>query len=264
MSDNFDEEGFSKVPLVPTGTASLTEDIIVHHEPRISANKLAEYVVADPSRQKTILKDAKFAKKVVIVGYKGARGCVPYAFSENSLNIDVLVERAKKIEAENDAPGISDWQRSDNANSAAALKHLAVIAPELSWGKAKMLYIKLGGLEIAGVKVSIQPELVFGFEHRNIAKVGAVILNTAKGDDKALDRGNGAHRVGDYLSSLVFQVLLAKASKFGAPLNSKCYAVDVFREKVYTAPMSYRKLNKNLEAACEMIASRWKDINPPA
>jgi hypothetical protein len=93
---------------------------------------------------------------------------------------------------------------------------------------------------------------------------GAVILNTGKADDKSLDRKNGAYCVGDYLSSLVFQVLLAKASKFGAPLNKKCYAVDVFREKIYTAPASFSKLNKNLVAACEMIASRWKDIKPPA
>lgn len=252
------------MPSVLTGAPSQADELIVHQEPRISANKLAEYVIADPSRQKTILRDSKFARKVVILPYKRTRVCVAYAFAENSLDIDKLVGRAKEIEAENNATGISDWQRNDNANSAGALKHLAAISPELSWGKARMLHIRLGGLDIAGVKVSIQPELVFSFEHRNITKIGAVILNTAKGDEKSLDRRNGAHCVGDYLSSLVFQVLLAKANKFGAPLNTRCYAVDLFREKIYTAPVSYRKLNKNLEAACEMIASRWDDIKPPA
>jgi hypothetical protein len=264
MNDNFEEEGSSETPTPVAAVALHADEIVVHQEPRISANKLAEYVIADPSRQRTILRDCKFARRVMVVHYKETRACVPHAFGESSFNIDVLVRRAQEIEGGNDAPELSDWQRNDNTNSALALRHLAAVAPELSWGKARRLHVRLGGLSIAGVQVSIQPELVFSFEHRSIPKVGAVILNTAKGADKSLERRNGAHCVGDYLSSLVFQVLLAKATKFGAPLNTRCYAVDVFRERVYTAPTSYRKLNKNLEAACEMIASRWKDIKPAA
>ncbi len=264
MNDNFEEERFAEAPAILAGLPSQTDEIRVHQEPRISANKLAEYVVASPSRQKTILRDCKFVKKIIVVQYKQAKACIPYAFAENSLNIDVLVSRAQQIEGGNGAAGISDWQKNDNANSASALRHLAAAAPELSWGKAKMLHVKLGGLTIAGVQVSIQTELVFSFEHHNITKVGAVILNTVKGEAKSLDRRNGTYCVGDYLSSLLFQMLLAKATKFGPPLNKKCYAVDVFREKVYTAPASFRKLNKDLEAACEMIASRWKDITLPA
>jgi hypothetical protein len=264
MSDNIEDEGFSEVPPVLTAAPPWADEIVVNEEPRISANKLAEYVIASPSRQKTILRDCKFVKRVIVLHYKQARACVPHAFAENSLNTDVLVGRAQQIEGGNAAPGISDWQKNDNANSATALRHLAAVAPELSWGKAKMLHVRLGGLNIAGVHVSIQPELVFSFEHRKITKVGAVILNTAKGEEKSLDRKNAAYCVGDYLSSLVFQVLLAKATKFGAPLNSKCYAVDVFREKVYAALASFGKLNKDLEAVCEMIASRWKDITLPA
>jgi hypothetical protein len=235
------------------------DEIIIHAEPRISANKLAEFVIADHSRQKTIIREAKFAKKVVMIPYRKTRASIPHSFSSDSLNIDNLVRRAEEIERENEKESISEWQRNDNSNSSIALKKIAAIAPELLWKNARILHGRLGGLAIAGVKVSIQPELVFTFEHRNINKVGAIIINTAKGDEKSLARNNGAYCVGDYLTSLLFQMLLSKAPKIGTPLNSKCYAVDVFREKVYTAPASFKTLNKNLVAACEVIALRWPE-----
>lgn len=192
--------------------------------------------------------------------YKRTRAFVPQAFTNNSLDINKLVRRAEEIEAESKTEGISDWQRNDIANSATALRKIAAIAPGLSWKNARILAVRLGGLEFAGVKVSIKPELIFSFEHRNISKLGAIILNTAKRDDKSLARNNGGYCVGDYLSSLLFQMLLLRASKFGAPLNKKCYAVDVFRETIHTAPAGYRMLNKNLEAACEVIALRWPEV----
>jgi hypothetical protein len=237
-----------------------TREIVFHREPRISANKLAEYVLADESRKKTIIREAKFAKKLLIVPYSRTRKFIAYAFAPDSLDIDKLVGRAEEIERENDAEGISEWQRNDNTNSALALKKLASLAPELSWKDARILHERLGGIVIAGVKVSVQPELVFRFEHRNIPKVGAIILNTAKGDEKSLGRNNGGYCIGDYLSSLLFQMLLSKSPPVPPPLNSKCFAVDVFREQVYTAPANYRKLSKNLEAACEVIALRWPEI----
>ena len=231
--------------------------IKINAEPRISANKLAEYVIADPSRQRTIIREAKFVKKVLVIHYKKTRSFIPHAFAGNSLDIDKLVRRAEEIERENETPGISPWQKHDNINSALALKNIATITPELSWVNGRIIHRRLGSLVIAGVEVSVQPDVVFTFEHRNINKVGAIILNTAQAKDKSLDRNNGAYCIGDYLSSLLFQTLLSKLPGVGAPLNSKCYAVDVFRGKTYTAPANYRMLNKNLEAACEVIASRW-------
>jgi len=249
------DDSFTVVPVPLQRVAS--DEIIIHQEPRISANKLAEYVVSDPSRQKAIIREAKFAKKVMIVRYKKARKFIPHAFNSNSLDIDKLVRRAEEIEREE---ALSDWQKTDNANSALVLKAIAALAPDLTWENARVIHLRIGGLEIAGVKVSVEPELVFSFEHRKIAKVGAIILNTAKGDEKSLARRNGAYCVGDYLSSLLFQTLLAKLNRIGVPLNSKCYAVDVFREKIYTAPANYKILNRHLEAACEFIALRWPEI----
>jgi hypothetical protein len=253
--DQFDEI----VPPPIDGLAQLVDSdkIKVHAEPRISANKLAEYILADPHRQRTIIRESKFSKVVMTVPYTKTRTFIARAFTGDSLDIDKLGQRAAEIERENEVDGISDWHHTDNTNSALALKKIISIASELSWKNARIVHGRLGGIQIAGVHVSVQPELVFTFEHRNISKAGAILLNTAKSDEKSLARNNGGYCVGNYLSSLLFQMLLSKAPRIAAPLSSKCFAVDVFRETVYTAPANYRTLNKNLEAACEVIASRW-------
>ena len=259
MIDDFENVGGS-MAVPPPVPQTETGDIIVHQEPRITANKLAEYVIAEPARQMVIIKDCKFAKKAVILPYKKTRTAVKRAFTRQNLDINGLVASAKEIERENEQQGLSDWQRSDNTNSANAIMKVVSIVSELSWKDARVLPAQLGGMIFAGVKVSVYPEIIFSFEHRNVSKIGAVILNTAKADDKSLARNNGGACVGNYLSSMLFQMLLSSASRLGPPLNSKCYAVDIFREKVYTAPASYRKLNKNLEAACKVIAAVWPTI----
>jgi hypothetical protein len=258
MSDEFEKTNH------PAASGALqtieSDNIVIRKEPRISANKLAEFIIADPSRQMGIIRSAKFVKKVVVTPYKRTRNFIAHAFSSDSLNIDKLVHRAEEIERGNEDDEISDWLRNDNTNSALALKKIAAIAPELSWENAQILHGRSGGLFIEGVQVSIQPEVVFSFEHRNITKIGAIILNTTKDDKKSLARNNGSGCVGDYVASLLFQMLLSRQSRLGVPLNSKCYAVDVFREKIYTAPANYQKLNKNIAAACQLIASHWPKI----
>jgi hypothetical protein len=40
-------------------------------DPRLSANQLAEYLTATPTRRKSIIREAKFPKKSVVARYDG-------------------------------------------------------------------------------------------------------------------------------------------------------------------------------------------------
>lgn len=232
-------------------------NVIIHKEPRISASKLAEYVIADPARQRTIIREAKFAKKAILIPYTRARNAIEKSFNKNGLDVAMLIERAKEIA---DGNWKTEWHKQDNERCAKALNNVAGLA-DLTWNDATLIRGKWRYIEMAGVRVSVQPEIVFSFSHRNITKVGAVIISTAIKEDKALDRnkGNGP-RVGDYLSSLLFQMLAKQLNEIGPPLNSKCFAVDVFRNTTYTAPASYKALNRQMEAACEFIAAIWHKV----
>jgi hypothetical protein len=238
-----------------------TRELVIHHKPRISATKLAEFVIADPARQKTIIKNSKIAQKSVILQYTKTRQCFYRAFTGNGLDGNVFQSRAGEIEKEK---AETTWQQGDNERNILALNHLVKIAPKIKLKDATLIdkpSSGWGSLEIAGVKVSIQPDLVFSFKHLNITKIGGILLSLSKSEQNALSRSNGDNRMADYLTCLLFQLLLKRSKHIGAPLNSRCLAIDVFREEIYHAPVNYKTLNKHMEAACEVIALRWPQID---
>ncbi len=233
---------------------------VIHLEPRISAAKLAEYVVADPSRQETIVKNAKRAPKVITFPYSRVRNAFSDSLGSDGIRADFLDSVAATTV---DAPFQSPWQRRDNENSAAALKKLSALVANVACENAQRIHRPENGwphLDMSGVKVSVQPELVFSLEHRGVTKLGAVILATGQSDGLSLARTAGRFSVGDYLTVLVYRMLELRLSSFGKPLHTKCYAIDVFRDGIYTAPASFKTMLKHLEAACRMIALRWDTI----
>jgi hypothetical protein len=236
-----------------------TETHIIHPNPRMSAAKLAEYVVAMPSRQATIVKQAQIAPKVVVIPYQRVRNCMPHAFLPGGLDAEVFRSEADQLATRT---GATPWQKQDIKNSGEALGHLATIADEFKWGNASLQRsaLAVGALNIKGVHVSVHPELVFTFQHRKKDKAGCILLNTGKNNYLSLSNGNGKQTAGDYLAALGYLLMEKNAHQLGYPSNSSCYAVDIFREKIYQAPVAYKTLLKNIEAACEMIALRWERI----
>jgi hypothetical protein len=242
-----------------------TTKYVINVEPRISATKLAEYIVADPARKETILKNAKRALKSIILQYGRVRHGLSESLVTGGISKDILQKYA--AEAQADASRLKReeerWERADTLRSADALIHLATVTDQVVIENAKQIHRPQGGwgrLLIEGVKVSVQPDLVFSIEHRGIRKVGAIILNTAKTDTFTLERVSGRFSIGDYLTVLVYRLLEERLKGSGTPLHSKCFAVDVFRKKVYSAPAAHKTLLKNIEAACRTIAALWPTI----
>jgi hypothetical protein len=237
-----------------------TEHHIIHLHPRISATKLAEYVIADPSRQETIVKQAKRASKAILIPYTRVRHAFGEALSKHGLDPEFLKARAEEVES---TESQNMWHQHDNVRSAEALRRLATLAPQIGCANVERIHRPADGwpaLSISGVRVSVQPELVFVSEHRGVKKVGAAILNTGQSETLSLARGNGRSTVGDYLTVLVYRLLDQRLTALGVPLHTQCYAIDVFRDTIYTAPAACRTLLKHIDAACRMIALQWEGI----
>jgi hypothetical protein len=248
---------------MPTTTPATQSDRIetathvIHLKPRISANKLAEYVLADPSRQSTIVKQAKNASKSITPLYHRVRDTFPHAHSNQGLNAAYFIARAEQIEA---SRATTDWQIRDKENSAKALRHLADMVGQIECASATLIPKQWKPLTIHGVAVSVYPEVAFSMLHRGVTKVGAVILNTSLNDGSSLAKGSDRYCVGDYVTTLLYLMLAQQLSMVGMPLHTKCYAMDIFRQKVYTAPPSYKTLVKHMDEACKMISLRWDSI----
>ncbi len=230
----------------------------IYQEPRITAAKLSEYAVASPARQRTIVQNAKIAPKVQLSYYREVRDIFSTSYGHDGINADFLARKAKEIEERKPE---SSWQEEENPRCAGALKHLSRVVREMECSGGNAIHRPQrgwGGFRIAGVYVSINPELVFSIPHRGVRKTGGVILNTGQDASLSLDRSHDGHSVGDYLSTLLYRLLEARG---GVPLHTRCYAIDVARETSYSAPSAHKRLLKNLEAACEMIALRWESID---
>jgi hypothetical protein len=238
-----------------------TKSHVIHLEPRISAAKLAEYIVTDPARQKTIAKESKKARKVMMVHYAPLRSALQNSIANGGLNAEKFLERAEELRS---SAAIEPWQVPYNKHNAEALESLASLAPMIELPGAQQISRPKEGwghIMIKGVRVSVNPELVFSIPHRGLTKVGAVILNTGQHEKFSLSRkASTRYSVGDYLTALVYIMLQTRLGAVGTPLHTKCLAVDVFRNEIYTAPQSFKTLLKHIEAACEMIALRWNTI----
>jgi hypothetical protein len=233
----------------------------IYQEPRISATKLAEYAVASPSRQKTIAQNAKVAPRLLLAPYREARDAFSRAYTHGGINPDYLLRIAKDLDAR--VPE-SPWQKSENPRSSAALKRLAKVVDQIDCQGGHIIHRPQGGwggIKIAGVYVSVNPELVFSIIHRGLPKVGGAILNTGQNAALSLSRSHDGHSVGDYLTTLLYRMLELRLNTTGIPLHTRCYAIDIAREAIYTAPSSHKRLLKNLDAACEVIAMRWDSID---
>ncbi len=210
--------------------------------------------------RKPLPKQSKRASKAIVIPYTRVRQAFSNSLGAQGIASDFLHTRAVEIA---NSSHQSSWQQDDNARSALALNHLAEIVHRMECTKAVRVHKPEGGwpaLNMQGVRVSVQPELVFTLENRGVTKVGAVILNTGQSESLSLDRNSGHFSVGDYLTVLVYLMLDTHLKNLGLPLHTKCYAVDIFREKIYSAPKSYRTMLKNLRASCRMIALQWEAV----
>jgi hypothetical protein len=117
----------NEIPNV-SATRIETPNHVLNLVPRISATKLAEYVVADPSRKLTITKQAKLAQKAIMIPYSRVRHALPDSLEPAGISTSFLHARAHDAESNQSE---NPWQQGDNIRSAAALRHLATIADQI-------------------------------------------------------------------------------------------------------------------------------------
>jgi hypothetical protein len=214
----------------------------IYLDPRISANQLAQFVVSDPSKQETIVRNAKRMSKIRVANYQPARIAVSKCHDGDGLNAERLTLEAARMEGTTFPDQFED---ACSKLSAAALRRLAALAQKIN---------------CQGVRVSVQPEIVFSMAHRGVTKYGGVIVNFSKGESASLSRESGKYKVGHYAAFLVFQMLALHFGKDGGPRYSNCVAVDVYRDGIYSAPASHVTMQKNVQAACRMISLQWNAL----
>ena len=230
-------------------------------DPQISANQLAQYLVAGPSARKRIVQAAKYQSSAVVTRYRLARDSIVTCLADDARSpATVAKERAKLLEKRQKA-GNTPWTNDDLDSSILALDKYESQANKTDIGKVRCapLQGKVPPLDIAGLRVKVTPDVIVRKGTGASERVGALLAMIAKGEKSSNVRASQG-RTAAVLLWLFAQKHLAKYGEIDRKL---CMSFDVFEGKVFVPSANLQTLVKNIEDACEEIVSKWPSVPPP-
>ena len=212
--------------------------------PRMSVNKLGEYITALPGRRKTIIKQQKRPQPFIVPYYRAAEDILVDYLTSSSDNEDWL---ELKIEELSSKSTTSDWDETRRNICIDALDSFRELVEELNF---QGLSCTKGDpapqkLDVAGVQISVRPE-VYLSDSKGNAK-GCIKL--VFGKRRELQESEAGY-IGTCL-----QEWMGKAH--GVSDYKSCFVLDIFGEKRHVAPRAYVKRMQDITAACEEISRAW-------
>lgn len=220
--------------------------------PRISMNKLAEYMTAHPIRRRQIVEQQKRPDTFRVARYRRARETIVRQLATNPAGFEALQVGIQALEA---AEPTTEWQEQDGELSIEALQAFADIEHGLEAGLVLTPAGLAPKLVMAGVEVSVQPDLwVSGTDRKGRPFSGLVKLHFSK--------RNGLDAVaGEHAAALLQHWATLHPVAEGVPLNRKhCVVIDVLSGHCFRPPKSTVRRLHHLAVACEEVALRWSGV----
>jgi len=217
--------------------------------PKISLNKLGEYLTATPARRKRIVQDQEDPKPFIVARYSDAREAIVDFLASGMTEEKKLLSQAKKLRFDDSGTAFS---YQDKLASAEAIESFAEAADQIDLEDLKVVPVENSSshnMEISGVNVSIRPDAYLK-DPITGDTVGAIKLHFPKTtplNDDALG----------YVATAL-RVHLNDAKDAKVVDHKKCYVVDVSTRTVAHAPKAFTKKMNDIAAAREEIEARWK------
>jgi hypothetical protein len=108
---------------------------------------------------------------------------------------------------------------------------------------------------VEGVTVSVRPDLYLRDkrtkELRGIVKLSILKGNTPKDGEDPEDEA------AKYVGTVVHQYANEVISPTAKIVPANCLVIDVFAQRVYEAPKSFKRRRDDVAAACREIARSW-------
>jgi len=222
--------------------------------PRISINKLGEYLVASPLRRREIIERQKYPSYLVGSHYEPARRLLVDFLLGRQTQRAVLEYARSWLEEDTFE---SDYARHRANGCADAVHRFLALAPTLDFrGLRPMPPRGDEQLHLEGVTVSLRPDIVLrGVDGRGRPIAGAVKLHFPK--THPLTAASAA-----YVATALHVYLRERPTTWGVPLPQACMAVDVFSDTLAVAPRAHRRRMRELAAACAEIRETWPFVEP--
>lgn len=225
---------------------------IVRADPRLSINKLGEYMVAKAARRRKILEDAKRPSSFITARYTAFYDVAPAYSSSNPLN-DSLVHAA--IQSLQTKPASTEWEVSNQLLNTDLLTNLLDLADilDIEDYTVTVLPISQASMLLNGVEISVRPELKLSIVTRSKSYQGVLKFYLPK--TNPLDRESG-----EYIATVAHQWATTEFAS-GDPVHHRhCHVIDVPNRTRYSAPGSHVRRMQDVAAACTEIATLWPTI----
>jgi hypothetical protein len=229
----------------------------IRHRPRISVNKLGEYLVATAARRRQIILDQKYPPDLQVLRYGAAQRAVVDHLIHGQDDSGILARHLHRLAEWEPGPDDSDYDVQRNRNCREAIESFMSMLAELP--ALEGFAVTAGSpdsqrLSSAGVSISVRPELIVQGVNRNGDPViGAIKIHVSKSFPHD-------ERSGDYVGTMLHQFGEQYLSEQGLTVHRHFYVIDVFGQRVFTAPRAFARRRADVDAACEEIASRWATL----
>lgn len=223
----------------------------VRKAPRISVTKLGEYMTAGAVRRRSIVRDQKRPRAVIVARYSRARRAIVEHLAAGGQDNNALIDTIEDLEARTEETQ-SKWHAQDQLLSVEALDAFLEVNLPLDTWEVRRCPGNPPKLQVGGVQISVRPDLlVRGHDRHGEPWFGAVKVHISKGFPLN-------ELAAQYSATLLHQWVEQHLSTEHEPANHKaCLVLDVFAQTVWTAPRSHRRRRADIAVACEEIALRW-------
>lgn len=220
--------------------------------PRISANKLAEFMGAKSARQRQILHDQKYPKDFKTVYYKEAPEAAAHFVAGGAVDASII-ETAIGV-LENKAPSTIGADRRINSNIE-ALETLKLMLDDIPVSGVTLQLAPNSApyLTFFGVDISVRPEIIVKGKSGKGPTVGAMKFHFPRSFCHTDDTGG-------YVCALLTEWCRIHMSDHGLPQGNLCSVIDVGSQRVYLGKKATAARLKDVSAACQNIAGLWPTI----
>lgn len=226
--------------------ASFKPPSSIKKDPRISLNKLGEYLEATAPRRRSILKDQKKPPGAGILAWYGPVNAALSEYFENP-NQDFIKTRIEQLKADKSG---TEWDRNNRTLSADALERMIDMLQQLDLQAVRIEPFSSTNpyaILIAGVKVSVRPEFIVIRKSDDVI-VGALKISHTK--QHSLSKSSC-----EYIATVLRRFLDSLDDT--APDPKWCLSLSTPNKFVVCAPKAFKTREATIEVACEEIAAVW-------
>lgn len=222
--------------------------------PRISLNKLCEFMTVGPARQRRIIRDQKYPPDYQVVYYREAQEAIAQCIASSLEDIASIDRQIALLNQQ--SPDSVGAQRRLASNVDALEAFLDMIddidlrgaTPSLGANQAPRLSVR-------NVEISVRPEIVLRAEGRTQPLIGGIKLHFPRTNSLNEDAAG-------FASAVLQEWCVATMANDGTASGPHCFVIDVGSRRVHAGVRSTARRLEGIQAACQTIHALWPTITP--